>query len=249
MSGHSKWATIKRKKGKNDAQRGRIFTKLIKEIAIAARNGGGNPDANPRLRRAIDTAKANSMPMENVERAIKRGTGELEGVSYEEITYEGYAPGGVALLIESVTDNRNRTVSELRNLLSKNGGNLAEAGAVAWVFEAKGSISVEKSAGTEEDVFNIALEAGAEDMETEGETYEITTPLTELDAVRRALEDAGIAVASAEPARVPTTTVKVEGKQAEQVMRLLEALDDHDDVQKVWDNSDIDEKVLAELAA
>ena len=205
MSGHSKWATIKRKKGKNDAQRGRIFTKLIKEIAIAARNGGGNPDANPRLRRAIDTAKANSMPMENVERAIKRGTGELEGVSYEEITYEGYAPGGVALLIEAVTDNRNRTVSELRNLLSKNGGNLAEAGAVAWVFEAKGSISVVECSGTEEDVFKVGREAGAEVMETEGGPYEISTRLSELCAVRFVLEGAGVGVSSAEVARRPTT--------------------------------------------
>jgi YebC/PmpR family DNA-binding regulatory protein len=248
MSGHSKWATIKRKKGKNDAERGRIFTKLIKEIAFAARNGGGNPDTNARLRHAIDTAKSNSMPMDNVERAIKRGTGELEGVSYEEITYEGYAPGGVALLIESVTDNRNRTVSELRNMLSKNGGNLAEAGAVAWVFEAKGSISVDKSAGAEEDIFNIALEAGAEDMETDTDTYEITTPFGDLEAVRSALEAAGIVVASAEPAQIPTNTIKVEGKQAEQVMRLIETLDEHDDVQKIWDNSDIDEETLAEFA-
>jgi len=248
MSGHSKWATIKRKKGKNDAERGKIFTKLIKEITVAARESGGNPDSNARLRLAMDKAKENNMPAENVERAIKRGTGELEGVHYEEVVYEGYGPGGVAILAEALTDNRNRTVSEMRHIFSKNGGNLAESGAVAWVFESKGEITVEKSAASEDDLFLIALDAGAEDIDSEGDTHQITTALADLEKVRRALEEAGIPMISAEPSRVPTNTIKVEGKQAEQVIRLIDALEEHDDIQKVYSNFEMDEKVMAALA-
>ncbi len=248
MSGHSKWATIKRKKGRNDAERGKLFTKLIKEITVSARAGGGSPESNPQLRHAIDKAKEGSMPAENIERAIKRGTGELEGVTYEEVVYEGYAPGGVAIIAEALTDNRNRTVSEIRHVFSRNGGNLAETGAVAWVFQSKGLITVEKSSASEDEVFMVALDAGAEDIDSEGETHEITTALADLDKVRTALEEAGIAVANAEPSRVPTTTVKVEGKQAEQVIRLVEALEDHDDIQKVYGNFEMDEKLMAELA-
>ena len=248
MSGHSKWATIKRKKGKNDAERGKIFTKLIKEITVAARESGGNPDSNARLRLAMDKAKENNMPAENVERAIKRGTGELEGVHYEEVVYEGYGPGGVAILAEALTDNSNRTVSEMRHIFSKNGGNLAESGAVAWVFESKGEITVEKSAASEDDLFLIALDAGAEDIDSEGDTHQITTALADLEKVRRALEEAGIPMISAEPSRVPTNTIKVEGKQAEQVIRLIDALEEHDDIQKVYSNFEMDEKVMAALA-
>jgi len=248
MSGHSKWATIKRKKGRNDAQRGKLFTKLIKEITVSARAGGGDPESNPQLRHAIDKAKEGSMPAENIERAIKRGTGELEGVTYEEVVYEGYAPGGVAIIAEALTDNRNRTVSEIRHVFGRNGGNLAETGAVAWVFQSKGLITVEKSSASEDEVFMVALDAGAEDIDSEGETHEITTALADLDKVRTALEEAGIAVANAEPSRVPTTTARVEGKQAEQVIRLVEALEDHDDIQKVYGNFEMDEKLMAELA-
>lgn len=247
MSGHSKWATIKRKKGRNDAERGKLFTKLIKEITVSAR-AGGDPESNPQLRHAIDKAKEGSMPAENIERAIKRGTGELEGVTYEEVVYEGYAPGGVAIIAEALTDNRNRTVSEIRHVFGRNGGNLAETGAVAWVFQSKGLITVEKSSASEDEVFMVALDAGAEDIDSEGETHEITTALADLDKVRTALEEAGIAVANAEPSRVPTTTVRVEGKQAEQVIRLVEALEDHDDIQKVYGNFEMDEKLMAELA-
>lgn len=248
MSGHSKWATIKRKKGKNDAQRGRLFTQLIKEIAVAARNGGGNPDTNARLRMAMDKAKESNMPGDNVDRAIKRGTGELEGVSYEELTYEGYGPGGVAIIVEVLTDNKNRTVSEMRHVFSRNGGNLAENGAVGWVFEAKGTITVNKAAAKEDDLFTVALDAGAEDIDTEGEAYEITTAPSDLEPVRKALIAAKIDVASAEFGRIPTNTVKCEGKTAEQVVRLMEALEDHDDVQKVYGNFDIDEEELAAIA-
>lgn len=248
MSGHSKWATIKRKKGKNDAERGRLFTKLIKEITVAAREGGGNPESNPRLRHAIDKAKEGSMPAENIERAVKRGTGELEGVSYEEVVYEGYAPGGIAILAEALTDNRNRTVSDIRHIFSRNGGNLAETGTVAWVFENKGVISVEKSAASEDEVFMAALDAGADDIDSEGDTHEITTAPGDLDKVRKALEAAEIKVASADLSRVPTNTVKVEGKQAEQVLRLVEALEEHEDIQKVYGNFEMDEKLMATLA-
>lgn len=249
MSGHSKWATIKRKKGKADAERGKLFTRLIKEITIAAREGGGNADANPRLRQAVDKAKEGSMPGENIERAIKRGTGELEGVNYEEVTYEGYGPGGVAIMAQAVTDNRNRTVSDIRHVFSRNGGSLAEAGAVAWVFQSKGWITVDKSSAKEDDVFLVALDAGAEDIDTESDSYGITTAPADLDRVRKALEDAGIPVADADLNRLPTTNVKVEGKQAEQVIRLIEALEDHDDIQKVYSNFEMDDRLMTQLAA
>jgi len=247
MSGHSKWATIKRKKGKADAERGRVFTKLIKEIVVAARDGGGDLEANPSLRTIVDKAKAANMPNDNIDRAIKRGTGELEGVTYEEQVYEGYGPGGVAMMIESLTDNKNRTVSELRNMFSKHGGNLAENGAVAWLFESKGLITVDKAAD-EEEVFMTAVDAGAEDLDSEGAEYEITTPLTELDNVRKALVEAEIPVTTYEPTRIPSNTVSLEGKQAEQVLRLMDALDEHDDVRKVYANFDIDVDEMAALA-
>jgi len=248
MSGHSKWATIKRKKGRNDAQRGRLFTRLIKEIAIAARNGGGSVESNSRLRLAVERAKESNMPADNTERAIKRGTGELEGVSYEEVTYEGYGPGGVAIMVDVLTDNRNRTVSELRHVFSRNGGNFGETGAVAWVFQTKGLISVDKSVASEDQVFAAALDAGAEDIDSEGDSHEITTALGDLMTVRQALEDARIKTASAEIARIPQNTVRVEGKQAEQVLRLVEALEEHDDVQKVFANFDIDVEEMAAIA-
>lgn len=240
MSGHSKWANIKHKKGRADAQRGKIFTRLGKEITVAAREGGGDPEMNARLRTAIEKAKQANMPSENIERGVKRGTGELEGVSYEEVVYEGYGPSGVAFMIESLTDNRNRTVSDLRNVFTKQGGNFAESGSVGWLFESKGSIVVDKEKIDEDDLFLIVADAGAEDIDSEGDSHEITTQLTDLDKVRKALVEAGIEVDSAEPTRVPSNSVAVEGKTAEQVVRLFEALDDHDDVQKVYANFDMD---------
>jgi len=248
MSGHSKWANIKHKKGRADAERGKIFTRITKEIVVAARVGGGDPTMNPRLRAAMDKARQANMPNENIERGVKRGTGELEGVTYEEVTYEGYGPGGVAFFVESLTDNRNRTVSDMRHAFSKAGGSLAESGSVAWVFERKGTITVPKEGVDEEELFLIAAEAGAEDLDSEGDAYEITTPLTELDKVKTAIEEAGIAVESAEPTRVPQNTVEVEGSVASQVIRLYETLDDNDDVQKVFANFDISMEEMAALA-
>ena len=245
MSGHSKWAQIKHKKAATDAKRGRLFTRLIKEITIAARQGGGDPNGNPRLRLAIATAKANNMPQENITRAIQRGTGELPGVSYEEVIYEGYAPGGVALLIETVTDNRNRTVSELRHLLARNNGNLGESGSVAWMFHKKGSIIISRANYNEDDILSIVLDAGAEDMRSDEETFEIITSPENFEAVKKALEENGVKVESAELQMIPQSTVRVEGKEAEQVLRLIEALEEHDDVQHVYANFDIDEKIMA----
>lgn len=247
MSGHSKWSTIKRKKGAIDAARGKVFTKIIKEITVAARTGGGDPEANPRLRLAVSTAKANNMPAENITRAIKKGTGELEGVNYEEITYEGYGPGGVALVIESVTDNRNRTVADLRHLLSKNGGNLAESGAVSWNFERKGVITVQKGSATEEDMMNVILEAGADDLSDEGDFFEVITSLENFEPVRKAIESSGlkdIKIESASLQHVAKTTTKVEDKDAETTLKLISAIEDYDDVQNVYTNADIDEKVM-----
>jgi YebC/PmpR family DNA-binding regulatory protein len=248
MSGHSKWATIKRKKAAQDAARGKIFTKLIKEIAIAARDGGGDPEGNPRLRLAIQNAKANNMPADNIKRAIQRGTGELPGVSYEEVTYEAYGPGGVALLIECVTDNKNRLVAELRHALERNNGKLAEAGSVAWAFQKKGVITVPRDYN-EDDVLSTILDAGAEDMRTEDDAYEITTPPETFEAVRKALEAKGIKVEQAEMQMVPQNTLKVEGKDAEHVLKLMEALEEHDDVQHVYSNFDIDVKIMASFHA
>jgi len=248
MSGHSKWATIKRKKGALDAKRGKIFTKWIKEITVAARNGGGDPAGNPRLRTAILGAKGVNMPADNIDRAIKKGTGELEGTSYEEITYEGYGPGGIAILMESLTDNRNRTTGELRHILTKNGGRMAEAGAVQWMFHSKGSLAVPRSAVDEDTLITLVLDAGAEDVDTEDpETYEITTSPQQFEAVRAALADKGIVTTSAEVAKVPQNVISLSEKDAEAALKLMEVLEDHDDVQKVSSNLDISSDLLAKL--
>lgn len=250
MSGHSKWATIKRKKAATDAARGKAFTKIIKEITIAARLGGGDPAGNPRLRLAIQNAKSNNMPMDNINRAVKKGTGELEGVHYEDISYEGYAHGGVAMVIECVTDNRNRTVSELRHIMSRNGGTLAESGAVIWNFERKGIITILKAGFSEEDLLNVIIDAGADDLVEEADFFQVTTPLESFEGVRKALESSalpGLNIENASLQYVAKTLAKSEGKEAEQVLRLISALEDHDDVQNVYSNADIDEKILAEF--
>jgi YebC/PmpR family DNA-binding regulatory protein len=244
MSGHSKWHTIKHKKGAADAKRGKLFTNLIKEITVAARAGGGDPDANARLRKAITDSKAANMPNDTIDRAIKRGTGEIEGVNYDEITYEGYGPGGVAILIESMTDNRNRTVAELRHLLSKNGGNLGEAGSVAWMFDKKGYIVVEKAAKSEDELMDIVLEAGAEDMQDEGDVFEIFTAPENYETVAEALKSAGVETQVSELSRVPQTYIKLEGDEAQKMLKLYDAIDDHDDVQKLYANFDIDESEM-----
>ncbi|MDX6406265.1 MAG: hypothetical protein QOH70_3720 [Blastocatellia bacterium] len=241
MSGHSKWHSIKHKKGATDAKRGKLFTKFIKEITVAARTGGGDPDANARLRKAILDAKAGNMPNDTIDRAVRRGTGAEEGVNYEEITYEGYGPGGVAILIEAVTDNRNRTVAEIRHMLSKNGGNLGETGSVGWLFEKKGYIVVEKTAKPEDDLFEIAIEAGADDLRDDEDNFEIITSPDNFEGVQSAIKSAGIEPQMAEVSMVPQTYVKLEGGNAQQMLRLMEAIEDHDDVQKVYANFDIDE--------
>lgn len=248
MSGHSKWATIKHKKGALDAKRGKIFTRLIKEITIAARDGGGDPDGNPRLRTAIAAAKAENMPADNIKRAIQRGTGELPGVNYEEITFEGYGPGGVAVIVEVTTDNRNRAVSEVRHAFSKNGGNLGEPNSVKFMFQKKGLIAVSKEQADEEKLMGIVLEAGGEDMNDEGDTWEILTEPQEFDAVAQAVRDAGIEPEVAEVTMIASTYTKLEGSAANQMMRLLEALEDHDDVQNVYSNFDMDSQEVEEVA-
>ena len=244
MSGHSKWHTIKHKKGAADARRGKIFTRLIKELTVAARGGGGDPDMNPRLRTVIAEAKANNMPRENIERAIRRGTGEEPGVSYEEITYEGYGPGGVALLIQTLTDNKNRTVGEIRHLLGKYAGNLAAENSVAWMFSRKGQVVVEKAKADEDTLLNVALDAGADDMNDDGSAWEIVCAPESFESVREAVKGLGVEPASAEIAMIPQNYVKLQGKDAQQMLRLMEALDDHDDVQHVWANFDIEEKEI-----
>src|SRR6187549_769124 len=244
MSGHSKWHTIKHKKGAADAKRGKIFTRLIKELSVAARHGGGDPGMNPRLRTIIADAKAANMPRENIERAIRRGTGEEPGVSYEEITYEGYGPGGVALLIEVVTDNKNRSVGEIRHLLAKYNGNLAAENSVAWMFTRKGQVIIEKDKADEEKLLNAALEAGADDMSDDGSVWEIISAPESFDAVRDAVKGLGLEPASAEVAMIPQNYIKLTGKDAQQMLRLMEGLDDHDDVQHVWANFDIEEKEI-----
>lgn len=247
MSGHSKWSTIKRKKGAIDAARGKVFTKIIKEITVAARTGGGDPDGNPRLRLAVNSAKASNMPADNITRAIKKGTGELEGVSYEEITYEGYGPGGVALIIESLTDNRNRTVAELRHLLTKNGGNLAESGAVSWNFERKGVITVSKGKYSEDDLMDVILDAGADDLRDEGDYFEVISSLEKFEPVRKSIESSkldGAKIESASLQYVAKTTTRIEGADAEQTIKLIGVIEDNDDVQNVFTNADIDEKVM-----
>ena len=241
MSGHSKWATIKHKKAATDAKRGRVFTRLIREISIAARAGGSDPDANPRLRTAIQAAKAENMPSDNIERAILRGTGQLEGEQFEEVMFEGYGPGGVGMLIRAVTSNRNRAVGEIRHLMSRHGGNLAEAGAVAWQFHRKGDIVVPKEAADEEKMMNIVLDVGAEDLRDDGSSWEVITPPEAFEPVRDALVKAGINPSSAEVGMVPQNYVKLTGAQAQQMLRLVEAVEEHDDVQQVYANFDIDE--------
>ena len=247
MSGHSKWATIKHKKGALDAKRGKIFTRLIKEITIAAKSGG-DPEKNPRLRGAVAAAKAENMPADNIKRAIQRGTGELPGVTYEEVTFEGYGPGGVAILVQVSTDNRNRTVSELRHTFSKNGGNMGEAGSVGWMFHKKGDIIIAKASAKEDDLMNLVLEAGAEDLKDDGETWEILTDPSAYEGVLEALKNAGIKTEVAEVAMVPQNYTKLEGHQASTMIRLLEALEDNDDVEHVYSNFDIDQKQLEEVA-
>jgi YebC/PmpR family DNA-binding regulatory protein len=241
MSGHSKWHTIKHKKGALDAKRGKVFTKLIKEITVAARTGGGDPDANARLRKAITDAKAQNMPNDTIDRAVKRGTGDLEGVNYEEITYEGYGPNGVAIMVETMTDNRNRTVAELRHLFTKNGGNLGESGSVAWMFDKKGLIIVDKETKSEDELFEIAIEAGADDLQEEGDVFEIYTAPENFEAVDEAIKKAGVEPQASEISMIPQNYIKLEGADAKQMLKLYEAIDDHDDVQKVYSNFDIDE--------
>jgi YebC/PmpR family DNA-binding regulatory protein len=248
MSGHSKWATIKHKKGALDAKRGKIFTRLIKEISMAAKSGG-DPDKNPRLRTAIQAAKAENMPADNIKRAIQRGTGELPGATYEEFSLEGYGPGGVALLVEISSDNRNRTVSEIRHVFTKNGGNMAEAGAVSWMFHKKGDIILPKAAAKEDDLMNIVLESGGEDLKDEGEHWEILTDPGSYEGVLDAVKKAGLQPVSASVAMIPQNYIKLEGQNAHTMIRLVEALEDHDDVQHVHSNFDIDQKVLEEVAS
>ena len=245
MSGHSKWHSIKHKKGALDAKRGKLFTKFIKEITVAARYGGGDPDANARLRKAINDAKAGNMPNDTIDRAIRRGTGEEEGVNYEEITYEGYGPGGVALLIQSMTDNRNRTVAEIRHLFSKNGGNLGESGSVGWMFDKKGYIVVEKASRSEEELFELAIDAGADDLRDDEDNFEIITSPDAFDAVLTAIKGAGIEPQVAEVEMMPQNYIRLEGADARQMLKLMEALEDHDDVQKVSANFDISEADMA----
>ena len=244
MAGHSKWANIKHRKGAQDAKRGKIFTKIIKEITIAARLSGGDLDANPRLRKAVSNGKSNNLPIDNITRAIKKGTGELEGVSYEEVTYEGYGPGGVAIMMDIITDNKNRTVAEVRHLLSKYGGNLGETGSVAWVFDKKGQIILDSNSGDEDVVFEAALEAGADDFEAEDGFYTVTTDPTSLMDVRDTLEKAGYEIRSTEIEMVPKTLQKLEGKEAQSTLKLMDALEDNDDITKLYSNFDVDEEAL-----
>jgi len=248
MSGHSKWATIKHKKGALDAKRGKIFTRLIKEISIAAKSGG-DPDANPRLRTAITAAKAENMPADNIKRAIQRGTGELPGATYEEFQLEGYGPGGVAVLVELSTDNRNRTISEIRHAFAKHGGNLGEAGSVAWMFHKKGSIVVPKAGAKEDDLMNVVLESGGEDLRDDGENWEVVTDPHGYEAVLEAVKQSKFPVTTAEVAMLPQNYIKLEGQQATHMIRLVEALEEHDDVQHVYSNFDVDLKQLEEVAS
>lgn len=247
MSGHSKWSTIRHKKAAADAKRGKAFTKLIKEITVAARMGGGDPEANPRLRAAVAAAKAENMPKDNIDRAIKKGTGELEGTSYEEFNYEGYGPGGVAILVEIMTDNRNRAASEVRHIFSKNGGNLGEAGCVAWMFSKKGTIVFNKAGVNEDQLMEIALEAGAEDVEDQDDQLQVTTEWESFETVKAAFDEKGLAYEVAEVTLVPQTTVPIEdAKTAQQLLKLMNALDDCDDVQNAYANFDIPDELLSE---
>ncbi|MEM9189385.1 MAG: YebC/PmpR family DNA-binding transcriptional regulator [Myxococcota bacterium] len=247
MSGHNKWSTIKHRKGAQDAKRSKIFTKIIKELTVAARVGGGDPDGNPRLRRALDLARSANMPGDNIERAIKKGTGELEGVNYEELVYEGVGPAGSLFVMNVVTDNRNRTASEVRKIFDKHNGQLGASGSAAWAFEEKGVIKLPKDAATEEELFELAVGAGAEDIEADDEQWTITTPRDELDVVRTALENAGKATASAALAQIPKTPKEVSGSDASLLVRLADVLDDHDDIQEVFTDFELSEEALAAL--
>lgn len=245
MSGHSKWANIKHRKGAEDARRGKVFTKIIKEIMIAARTGGGDPAGNPRLRSALISARANNMPKDNIERAIKKGSGELEGVHYDETTYEGYGPGGAAVLVESLSDNKNRTVADVRYIFNKHGGNLGENGCVAWMFHKRGWFSIKKADADEETLMSVALDAGAEDIRDEDEeTFEVITATDDFEAVKKALDDASIKYANSEVTMLPQSYISLTGKEAEQMLKLMDALEDNDDVQKVHTNADIAEDAL-----
>ncbi len=244
MSGHSKWHSIKHKKAATDTKRGKLFTKIIKEVTVAARTGGGKPEANPGLRLAIQKAKQANMPADNIERAIKKGTGELEGVSYEQVIYEGYGPAGVAIYVEVLTDNKNRTTSEIRNIFSKHGGNMAGAGSVAWIFEKKGYFAIQKDAIGEDALMSIALESGAEDFTTEGDTYEVKTLPQDYEKVKRALEEKSVKIDSSEITMIPKSTIKIVDEKAKQVLSLVDALEEHDDVQNVYANFDIPEEIL-----
>jgi YebC/PmpR family DNA-binding regulatory protein len=249
MSGHSKWHTIKHKKAAADAKRGRLFTKVIKEITVAARLGGGDPEGNPRLRSVLEAARAANMPKDNIEKAIKKGTGELPGVSYEEVSYEGYGPGGVAVYVQALTDNRNRTLPEIRHLFTKYGGNLGESNCVSWMFEKKGYIVLSKDKAPEETLLEVVLDAGGDDVRDDGGSWEILTPPERVHAVKEALAARGIQVTSAEVSMVPKNTVRVEGKKAQHLLSMMEALEEHDDVQNVWANFDIDEAEITEQRA
>lgn len=249
MSGHSKWATIKRKKGKADAERGKMFTRLIKELTVAARDGGGDAEGNPRLRTAIVAAKAANMPADNIKRAIQKGTGELPGVTYESLTYEGYGPGGVAIFLEVLTDNKNRAVAGVRHIMSKYGGNLGASGCVAWMFEKRGIVTIELDAADEDTIMELAMEAGAEDISTESGSYEVVTTLENLEQVRAAIEAKDIPMVSSEVIMQPQNSVKLDSeKEASSMLKLYELLEEADDVQKVWANFDIDEELLEKLA-
>ena len=247
MSGHNKWAKVKHVKAKQDAIRGRVFTRLIKEITLAARNGGGDESSNARLRKAIQDAKAANMPASNIDKAIKRGTGELEGVSYEEATYEGYAPGGAALIVDVVTDNKNRTVADIRHLFAKHGGNMAESGAVAWMFEKKGIFTVTTAGRSEDELLEATLEAGAEDLKYDPESSDILSSPSDFDAVKAALEQKGISIEKGEVGMYPKNIVKVEGNEALKLLKLMDVLDEHDDVQHVYSNFDISEEVMSQV--
>jgi YebC/PmpR family DNA-binding regulatory protein len=244
MSGHSKWATIRRKKGALDAKRGKLFTKLIKELTIAAREGGGDPAGNPRLRLAVDNAKAANMPADNIERAIKKATGELEGTTISELTYEGYGPGGIAVLVEVATDNKNRTVAEVRHIFSKQGGNMGESGSVAWMFEKKGIITLPKQGKSEDDILEIVLNAGAEDMRTEDEYFEIQSEVESFEPVRRSLIDKNLTMENASLQWIAKNTLNIAGENAEKMLKLIESLEDCDDVQNVYSNADFDEDFI-----
>ena len=247
MSGHSKWSSIKHKKGALDAKRGKIFTKLIKEITVAARIGGGDPDGNPRLRTAVLAAKGQNMPGDNITRAIKKGTGELEGVQYEEVNYEGYGPGGAAIFLEAMTDNKNRTVSEIRAALGKAGGNLGENGCVAWMFEQKGLITVKTESKDEDELMELAIDAGADDMQTVDDYYEITTAVENFESVRTTLEESSITIETSEVTRIPANMVAVDEKKGKALLKLMDILDDHEDIQKAYSNFDIPDDVMTTI--